>query len=245
MQTGNRGNKQEYGKSPGNGEIGKSSELDKELKEIFERTYGTAERKKNRNAKTVRAAEKEKTEKNRVKEDSGRQEYLLVDGYNIIFSWEELRDLAAYDLGAARSKLMDILSNYQGYKNNTLILVLDAYKVEGNTGQTMKYHNIYVVYTKEAETADQYIEKAVHRIDHRYNLTVATSDALEQIIIMGQGAIRMSAKEFKEEVQDANIEIAGTYLNRQPHSKDYLFDHLPKDLMDSMEEIRLGKKKNK
>ena len=109
----------------------------------------------------------------------------------------------------------------------------------------MKYHNIYVVYTKEAETADQYIEKAVHRIDHRYNLTVATSDALEQIIIMGQGAIRMSAKEFKEEVQDANIEIAGTYLNRQPHSKDYLFDHLPKDLMDSMEEIRLGKKKNK
>ena len=111
MQTGNRGNKQEYGKSPGNGEIGKSSELDKELKEIFERTYGTAERKKNRNAKTVRAAEKEKTEKNRVKEDSGRQEYLLVDGYNIIFSWEELRDLAAYDLGAARSKLMDILSN--------------------------------------------------------------------------------------------------------------------------------------
>jgi predicted RNA-binding protein with PIN domain len=102
-----------------------------------------------------------------------------------------------------------------------------------------------VVYTKEAETADQYIEKAVHRMEHRYNLTVATSDALEQIIIMGQGAIRMSAMELKEEIQTANIEISTTYLNRQPHSKNYLFDHLPKDLVELMEEIRLGKKNRK
>lgn len=226
---------------------GKSLKLDRELKDIFERTYGTTRRKKNGYAKTIRTAGQREEKKNygKEKEESRRPEYLLVDGYNIIFSWEELSDLAAYDLGAARSKLMDILSNYQGYKNNTLILVFDAYKVEGNAEKTMKYNDIYVVYTKEAETADQYIEKAVHRMEHRYNLTVATSDALEQIIIMGQGAIRMSAMELKEEIQTANIEISTTYLNRQPHSKNYLFDHLPKDLVELMEEIRLGKKNRK
>lgn len=135
------------------------------------------------------------------------EEYLLVDGYNIIFAWEELKNLANASIEAARNKLMDILSNYQGYKKNTLILVYDAYKVEGNTGEVMKYHNIYVVYTKEAETADQYIEKTVHEIGRKHRVTVATSDALEQIIILGQGASRLSAAGLKEEIQAADIEI--------------------------------------
>ena len=111
-----------------------------------------------------------------------------MDGYNIIFAWDDLNELAKYNIESARGKLMDILSNYQGYKKMTLILVFDAYKVKGNQGEVGMYHNIHVVYTKEAETADQYIEKTVHRIGHNGNVTVASSDGLEQIIIMGAGA---------------------------------------------------------
>lgn len=125
----------------------------------------------------------------RRREKEGRQEYLLVDGYNIIFSWEELRELSEKDIGAARGKLADILSNYQGYRKCTLILVYDAYKVEGNPGEVMKYHNIYIVYTKEAETADQYIEKTVRRIAKDAAVTVATSDGLEQVIILERKAV--------------------------------------------------------
>ena len=113
-------------------------------------------------------------------------EYLLVDGYNVIFAWEDLKELAKENIEAARNKLMDIMCNYQGYKKCTLILVFDAYKVEGSWLEIQKYHNIHVVYTKEAETADQYIEKTVHRIGRQYQVTVATSDGLEQVIIMGQ-----------------------------------------------------------
>lgn len=105
------------------------------------------------------------------------EEYLLVDGYNIIFAWEELNELAKTNVEAARTKLMDILCNYQGYKKVNLILVFDAYRVEGGQGSVQKYHNIYVVYTKEAETADQYIEKTVHAIGRKYQMTVATSGA--------------------------------------------------------------------
>lgn len=138
---------------------------------------------------------------------AGTEEYLLVDGYNIIFSWEELKELSERDIGAARGKLADILSNYQGFRKCTLILVYDAYKVEGNPGEVMKYHNIYIVYTKEAETADQYIEKTVRRIAKNADVTVATSDGLEQVIIMGQGAHRMSAPGLKEEVELALKEL--------------------------------------
>lgn len=119
------------------------------------------------------------------------RQYLLVDGYNIIFSWPELKELAGINMEAARGKLMDILSNYQGYRKMTLILVFDAYRVEGGTGEIFRYHNIHVVFTKEAETADQYIEKTVHEIGRSHEVTVATSDALEQVIILGQGARRM------------------------------------------------------
>ena len=118
------------------------------------------------------------------------EEYLLVDGYNIIFAWDELRELSEIDLAAARGKLADILCNYQGYRKCTLILVFDAYKVEGNPGEISKYHNIHIVYTKEAETADQYIEKTVRKISRNHHVVVATSDALEQVIILCQDVPR-------------------------------------------------------
>lgn len=137
------------------------------------------------------------------------EEYLLVDGYNIIFAWPELRELAQINLDSARDKLMDILCNYQGYRGCRLILVYDAYKVKGNPGSVMKYHNIEVVYTKEAETADQYIERTTHQLGakpQKYRVTVATSDALEQMIIWGNGASRMSALGLKAAVESAGAE---------------------------------------
>lgn len=217
---------------------------EKELEEIFTRTYGTAKKERNPfNRKRTVSAETSSPREYKPKKQGTEEEYLLVDGYNIIFAWEGLRDLANASIEAARNKLMDILSNYQGYKKNTLILVYDAYKVEGNTGEVMKYHNIYVVYTKEAETADQYIEKTVHEIGRKHRVTVATSDALEQIIILGQGANRLSAAGLKEEIQAANIEIRSNYLNQGQNGKNYLFDHLSDELQGLMEDVRMGRKK--
>ena len=147
-----------------------------------------------------------------------RERYLLVDGYNIVHAWPELRELAETNLDAARGRLQDILCNYQGYKGCTLILVFDAYKVKGNLGTMEDYHNIHVVYTKEAETADEYIAKVTHEIGKTYPVTVATSDNLEQLIVMGQGAVRLSAQEFREEVDQVLRSIRNDYLNRQaPH----------------------------
>nr|WP_294492969.1 TetM/TetW/TetO/TetS family tetracycline resistance ribosomal protection protein [uncultured Mediterraneibacter sp.] len=171
------------------------------------------------------------------------EEYLLVDGYNIIFAWDELRELSETDLSAARGKLADILCNYQGYRKCTLILVFDAYKVEGSPGEVDKYHNIYIVYTKEAETADQYIEKTVRRIARKHRVTVATSDALEQVIILGQGAHRMSASGLREDVELAIREIRGEHLGKEGALKTYLFDCLEDDTAREMEHVRLGKKK--
>ena len=177
----------------------------------------------------------------RRREKEVRQEYLLVDGYNIIFSWEELRELSEKDIGAARGKLEDILSNYQGYRKCTLILVYDAYKVEGNPGEVMKYHNIYIVYTKEAETADQYIEKTVRRIAKDAAVTVATSDGLEQVIILGQGANRMSAPGLKEEIERTLAEVRGEHLGKKGSVGNYLFDYLDEETAEEMEKVRLGK----
>ena len=146
---------------------------------------------------------------------SPREEYLLVDGYNIIFAWEELRSLAERNIDGARDRLMDICSNYQGLAGCTLILVYDAYKVKGNPGSVQKYNNIYVVYTKEAETADQYIEKTVHEIGRRHQVTVATSDALEQMIIWGEGAVRLSARGFQDAIESAARQMREQYLHRE------------------------------
>ena len=180
------------------------------------------------------------TSADRKKKTSG-EEYLLVDGYNIIFAWDELRELSEIDLAAARGRLADILCNYQGYRKCTLILVFDAYKVEGNPGEVAKYHNIHIVYTKEAETADQYIEKTVRKISKHHSVTVATSDALEQVIILGQGARRMSAAGLKEEVELALREIRGEHLEKGGILRTYLFDYLGEDTAKEMEDIRLGK----
>ena len=125
----------------------------------------------------------------------------MVDGYNIIFAWEDLKELATTNIEGARGKLLDILCNYQGIKKNNLIVVFDAYRVQGHQTEIFDYHNIHVVYTKEAETADQYIEKFVHQKISNAAITVATSDGLEQVIIRGDGASLLSARELKEEVE--------------------------------------------
>lgn len=133
---------------------------------------------------------------------------MLVDGYNILFAWEELAQLAARNIDSARGKLMDILCNYQGYLGIHLILVFDAYRVQNHATESIQYHNITVVYTKEAETADQYIEKFSHENGKKYDIVVATSDGLEQIIIRGAGCRLMSARELKQDVARVEKELA-------------------------------------
>ena len=213
---------------------------EEELKAIFERTYGPVKR-RDALEETRKSCKNENTAgKSRTGSLPAAEEYLLVDGYNIIFAWEELKELAKASLEAARGRLQDILSNYQGYRKMTLILVFDAYKVEGGVGEVLRYHNIHVVYTKEAETADQYIEKTVHRIGRRHAVTVATSDALEQVIILGEGARRISAREFWEEVQGTEQEIRNEHLNRSVGGRNYLFDQMDEGLAEEMERRRLG-----
>lgn len=215
---------------------------DKELEEIFTRTYGERKRERNFDA-VLRVRDYHPETERRHKKAEPFKEYLLVDGYNIVFAWEDLRKLAEVNVEAARGKLMDILCNYQGYKGCTLILVFDAYKVVGNTGEMMDYHNIHVVYTKEAETADQYIEKLAHEIGRKYNVTVATSDGLEQLIIRGQGCRLLSARELREEIEYMKQELRREYMKKHPEGpKNYLFDHLEEELAFYMEQVRLGKK---
>lgn len=218
-----------------------SYEDDKELQEIFERTFGPVKEKRAMTGKRTISSQPSHSYYT-PKKKSG-EEYLLVDGYNVIFAWEDLRELAEANLHAAQDKLMDILSNYQGYKKCTLILVFDAYKVEGHQEEVLKYHNIYVVYTKEAETADQYIEKTVHKIGRQNQVTVATSDRLEQIIIMGQGAQRISAKGLREEIEETNRQLRLDWHQHRQSSRNYLFDHISEELAQEMEQVRLGKKK--
>lgn len=226
---------------------------EKELEEIFERTYGPIRKlgeeppagrsvkgwKKSRRD-PLEGYGKSTSDYKQKKTPDGEKEYLLVDGYNIIFAWEDLKELAAANIDGAREKLMDILCNYQGFKKSTLILVFDAYKVKGNPGSVETYHNIHVVYTKEAETADQYIEKTVHEIGRKYCVTVATSDQLEQVIILGQGGQRMSARELLEDVIEVSHQIRETARQKSSSEKNYLFDHLDEETAARMERIRLG-----
>ena len=218
-----------------------SYEDDKELQAIFERTFGPVKRDRVSSYKKVVTAPVSSGLRSSQRRD--KEEYLLVDGYNIIFAWPELKELADADIRAAQTKLMDILSNYQGCKQCTLILVFDAYKVEGHSEEVLTYHNIHVVYTKEAETADQYIEKTVHKIGRQHQVTVATSDGLEQIIIMGQGANRISARGLKEEIEETRKQLRQEWHQRRQSSHTYLFDHADEETAKLMEEVRLGKKK--
>lgn len=225
------------------GSSGSSWQMEKELQEIFERTYGkgSTQQRRPQYARTV-SHNYSRPEYRAGQTKKGEKEYFLVDGYNIIFAWEDLKELASENIEAARNKLMDIMCNYQGYKGVTLILVYDAYKVKGNPGEIFRYHNIHVVYTKEAETADQYIEKTVHEIGRKYNVTVATSDGLEQVIILGQGAQRMSAQGLLEDVEMMNQEIRREHLSKVSETGQYLFENLPEHLQHDMEKVRLGEK---
>ena len=210
------------------GERGSSADYvtQEELEEIFARTYGSVKRERNRYNRNKPVERVDFSPEYKPNPRVKQEEYLLVDGYNIIFAWDDLRQLAQVNIDSARDKLMDVLCNYQGYKKCTLILVFDAYKVKGNPGSVTKYHNIYVVYTKEAETADQYIEKTVHDIGRKYQVTVATSDALEQIIIWGQGANRMSALGLRDEVEMASLEIRRTWQEKLLGEKNRPFAKL-------------------
>ena len=180
---------------------------DKELQAIFERTYGPV---KNRAFQPPRpaAVSAPDMEKRTVPPRQPQKEYLLVDGYNIIFAWEELKSIARDNLDAARKALCDLLCNYQGYKKCEVIAVFDAYRVKGGQGSVEKYHNIHVVYTKEAETADAYIERTTYELGRKYRVKVATSDGPEQLIILGHGALRLSASHFHEEVERVEGQIA-------------------------------------
>ena len=215
---------------------------DPELLTIMEREFGSKQKERERYSsyrkQTVSTPVRHTTV---IKENEPKKEYLLVDGYNIIFAWEELNELAKASIDAARNKLMDILSNYQGFIGCTLILVFDAYKVKGNQGEVQKYHNIYVVYTKEAEIADQYIEKTTHEIGRKYKVTVATSDALEQVIVMGQGAYRISARDFYEEVERTEKQIREINERERGEKRNYLLDYARKEDAREMKKVRLGK----
>ena len=182
-----------------------SAAQDKELMEIFERTYGSVKRDnrdERHNFHTEKAAPKQKP----VPLPTG-PEYLLVDGYNIIFAWDELKRIAAENLDAARAQLIHILANYRGWRQCQLILVFDAYRVKGNPGSVEEESGISIVYTKEAETADTYIERISHDLAKDYRVRVATSDGTEQIIILGNGAFRMSAEELRLEIAEAERQI--------------------------------------
>lgn len=216
-----------------------SYEDEQELQAIFERTFGPVKRDRAMYASKTTVSSQKETVRYRPGKPR-KEEYLLVDGYNIVFAWEDLRELAKENIHAACDKLMDILSNYQGYRKCTLILVFDAYKVEGHAEEVIPYHNIYVVYTKEAETADQYIEKTVHRIGRQYQVTVATSDGLEQMIILGQGANRLSAQGLKKEIEDAEKNGKQEWRSRRQSSKNYLFDNVSEELSAHLEKIRMG-----
>ena len=198
---------------------GSAYAADKELQEIFERTYGKVARRAfepaKKPARTSLAAHYD------VTIHSEDTEYLLVDGYNIIFAWDELQRLAAQDIAAARGALIDILANYQGFRKCRVIVVFDAYKVKGNPGSVQTVHGIKVVYTKEAETADTYIERATYELRRERRVRVATSDGPEQVIILGHGALRVSARAFHAEVEAAEGQISAVLqsLTNRPRSE--------------------------
>ena len=240
---------------------------DKELEAIFVRTYGEIKRRKPQKERTFRGADTsysevsgssgkltgglsdssgkgswrgEKKQQENRRQATAQESYLLVDGYNIIFAWEDLHELSEHSMDAARNKLMETLSNYQGYTSQRVILVFDAYKVEGFPGEVTKWHNIDVVFTKEAETADQYIEKTAHAIGRKYKVTVATSDGLEQVIIRSQGCLLMSARELRQEIEWIKVEIRREHLEKNQERGNYLLNYLPEEEAERMEAIRQG-----
>ncbi|WP_312369624.1 TetM/TetW/TetO/TetS family tetracycline resistance ribosomal protection protein [Lachnoclostridium sp.] len=172
---------------------------------------------------------------NRQKEN--KDEYLLVDGYNIIFAWPELKEHADENMDGARMKLLDILCNYQGIRKCKIIVVFDAYRLQGHPEEVINYHNIHLVYTREAQTADQYIEKFAHDNQRKYNITVATSDGLQQIIIRGAGCSLLSARDLKDEIERVNETLKNEFLDTQGKNRNYLLDTLSQENKQKMEEL--------
>lgn len=252
-------------------ETGNYGASDKELEEIFERTYGKQKSRKYNQENTNyninnsysdhfikdntiignsasfesrfidRKYNAKHNERGHFKESDKTEEYLLVDGYNVIFAWDELSELAKINIDAARDRLMDILCNYQGIKRCKLMVVFDAYKVAGNPGSMSKYHNIYVIYTKESQTADAYIERFAHDNAKKYKITVATSDGLEQIIIRGAGCMLLSSRELKKEIENSLKAAKHEFELKRGGGKTYMFDSLDKEFREYLEKIRLGK----
>lgn len=221
-----------------------------EVDAILAKTYGANKRDKSipkkhyMTNKRVVAARRENPVSVSKKEEP-KEEYLLVDGYNIIFAWEELKELSEVSLDGARGKLLDILSNYQGIRKCNLIVVFDAYRVAGHTTEIFDYHNIHVVYTREAETADAYIEKFAHENGRKYRVTVATSDGLEQIIIRGQGCLLLSARELEQEIEESSKRLKEEHMETiNPGKRNYLLDDISEDVAEKLESIRKGEEES-
>lgn len=214
---------------------------DDELIQVFEQTYGKQKERHPKSGKSLLEGSRKKTvnqlenkhikDKHSKKITSEREQFLLVDGYNMIFAWDDLKCMAEESLDMARRRLMDMFSNYRGQTDADVILVFDAYRVANNRGSSFKYHNIHVVYTKEAETADQYIESLVHKISPQCDVTVATSDVVEQVIILGKGARKLSAEHMKAELEHMHINMKASLKDPTATKKyrpleKYLEDHL-------------------
>lgn len=211
---------------------------EKELEEIFVRTYGEQKKRQRtfEGPRQVIYKENDKAEQEGRKVEKG-EEYLLVDGYNIIYAWEELRTLARDTIDGARYQLMDILCNYQAFRQCILIVVFDAYKVAGNTGSASNYHNIHVVYTKEAETADQYIERFAYQMGKNARVAVATSDGLEQMIIRGAGCLLMSARDLQEDVKRTEQMIKEEQGRLERGGKVSMLQGLPEKVAEQLKNI--------
>ena len=209
-----------------------------EIDRILSETFHANQSRKNKwkKKKTTRLAEDYKASAARasVKRDPSRK-YLLVDGYNIIYAWEDLKELSEENMDAARGKLMDLLCNYQALTTPDRIVVVVTYRVKGHDTEVSDYQNIHVVFTKEAETADQYIEKFAHEHGKKYDVTVATSDGLEQIIIRGQGCRLLSARELREDMERELQQLREDYLSRQETQKNYLMDGISQEKRETIE----------
>jgi len=210
-----------------------------EIDQIINKTYYVNQGKKSawKRHKTARESYYER-DAYVSRQEEVKEEYLLVDGYNIIFAWPELQELVDENTDAARMKLLDSLSNYQGIRRCQIIVVFDAYRVQGHREELIDYHNIHMVFTKEAQTADQYIEKFAHDNQKKYNIAVATSDGLQQIIVRGAGCSLLSARELKAEIEEANRRLRQEYQEMQAAARNHLIDALPPEAKQKMELLR-------
>ena len=215
-----------------------------EIDAILERTYFSNSRNKTRRKSGIpgksgsqRDASSPEIRFYQPGKQDKREQYLLVDGYNIIYAWNDLKSLAEDNMEGARMRLLDLLCNYQAVKRCSLIVVFDAYRVKGHVTEGIDYHNIHVVYTKEAETADQYIERFAHENARKYDVSVATSDGMEQIIIRGQGCRLVSAMDLREDLERVRSMLRETYLERPQLKRNSLLDVLSEEAANKLEKL--------